>query len=132
MESQYYLQNTPIATVSHVKYLEVIIDKNLNWKQHINMVTNSVRGFLQWNLAKCPAYVKHLSYTPFVRPILDYASIIWSPPYYQSYIYSIEMVQRRAARFVVNKFSNYESISQMCLMFLDGIPWNAGVICLEL
>ena len=126
LESQYYLLNTPIPTVSHAKYLRVTIDKNLNWKQHINMVTNkanSVRGFLQQNLAKCPAYVKHLSYTTFVHPILDYASIIWSP-YYWSYICSIKMVQWRAARFVMNKFSNYENVSQM----LDILGWNHPIM----
>ena len=115
LESQYYLLNTLIPTISHVKYLGVIIDKNLNWKQHVNMVTykaNSTRGFLQCNLAKCPTYVKRLSYITFVRPILDYACTIW-PPYYQTYIRSIEMVQRRAARFVMNKYSNYDSVSQM-------------------
>ena len=115
LKSQYYLLNTPIPTAFHAKYLGVIIDKNLNWKQHINMVTskaNSTRGFLQRNLAKCPTHVKCLSYTTFVRPILDYACTIWAS-YYQSYIHSIEMVQRRAARFVMNKYSNYDSVSQM-------------------
>ena len=76
------------------------------------MVTNkanSTRGFLQRNLAKCPTHVKCLS---FVRPILDYACTIWAP-YYQLYIHSIEMVQRRAAIFVINKYSNYDSVSQM-------------------
>ena len=73
---------------------------------------NSTRGFLQRNLAKCPTHVKRLSYTIFVHPILDYACTIWAP-YYQSYIHSIEMVQRRAARFVMNKYSNYDSVSQM-------------------
>ena len=73
---------------------------------------NSTRGFLQRNLAKCPTHVKHLSYTTFVHPILDYACTIWAP-YYQSYIHSIEMVQCRAARFVMNKYSNYDSVSQM-------------------
>ena len=80
LESQYYLLNTPIPTVSHAKYLGVIIDKNLNWKQHVNMVTskaNSTRGFLQRNLAKCPTHVKCLSYTTFVCPILDYACTIY-------------------------------------------------------
>ena len=92
LESQYYLLNTPIPTVSHAKYLGVIIDKNLNWKQHVNMVTskaNSTRGFLQRNLAKCPTHVKRLSNTTFVHPILDYACTIWAP-YYQSYIHSIK------------------------------------------
>ena len=74
--------------------------------------TNSVRGFLQRNLAKCTKHVKSLSNTTFVHPILDYACTVWSP-YYQSNIYSIEMAQRRAARFVLNKFSNYDSVSPM-------------------
>ena len=78
----------------------------------ITYKTNSTRGFLQRNLAKCPTYVKRLSYTTFVCPILDYACTIWSP-YYQTYIHSIEMVQRRAARFVMNKYSNYDSVSQI-------------------
>ena len=85
LESQYYLLNSyPIPTVSHAKYLGVIIDKNLNWKQHVNMITskaNSTRGFLQCNLAKCPMHVKRLNYTTFVHPILDYACTIWTPNY---------------------------------------------------
>ena len=86
------------------------------------MVTNkanSVRGFLQRNLAKCTKHVKSLSYTTFVCPILDYACTVWSP-YYQSNIYSIEMVQRRAARFVLNKFSNYDSVSPM----IESLGWT--------
>ena len=109
LESQYYLLNILIPTVSHVKYLGVIM------KRHVNMVTckaNSTRGFLQRNLAKCPTHVKRLSYTTFIRPILDHGCTIWSP-YYQTYIHSIEMVQRTVARFVMNKYSNYDSDSQM-------------------
>ena len=83
--------------ISHAKYLGVVIYRNLNW---CKMVTNKAN-----NLAKCFTHVKCL-YTTFVHPILDYASIIWSP-YYQSRIYSIEMVQWRAAKFVINNYSNY-------------------------
>ena len=61
-------------------------------------------------------HVKYLlTYTTFVCSILDYASIILSP-YYQSCI----LAQRRAARFVMNKYGNYESVSQM----LDFLGWN--------
>ena len=48
-----YLRNCQIPFVNHAKYLGVIIDKHLNWTEHINMITakaNSVRGFLQRNL----------------------------------------------------------------------------------
>ena len=51
--SSYYLQNTfdKIPLVDHVKYLRVIIDKNLNWS-YVNMISakaNLARGFLQRN-----------------------------------------------------------------------------------
>ena len=34
-----YLQNTQIPLVDRVKYLGVIIDKNLNWSEHVNMIS---------------------------------------------------------------------------------------------
>ena len=33
--------------------------------------------------------------------LLEYASVIWSP-YHQSNIHSVEMIQRRAARFMLS------------------------------
>ena len=40
-------------------------------------------------------------YFALVRPILDYASVIWDP-HTTSDIQQLEMIQRRAARFVTN------------------------------
>ena len=82
----------------------VIIDKHLNWAEHVNMITakaNSVRGFLQHNLCKCPSRVKSSSYTTYFHLILDYTCSVWSP-YQQHKISKIEMVQGRAARFADN------------------------------
>jgi len=48
-----------------------------------------------------------------VRPILDYAYIVWSP-YIQVNIQKLEMVQRRAARFIiVNNYSHLASVIEM-------------------
>ena len=47
-----------------------------------------------------------------VRLILEYACVVRSP-YHQCYIQAIEMVQRHAARFVLNKFGRYASITEM-------------------
>ena len=84
------------------------------------MITNkaySVRGFLQQNLAKYPAYVcqtpkLHNFCLSYLRLCLHHLVSILSV------LYSFyRMVQRRAARFVMNKFSNYESVTQM-------LGWN--------
>ena len=107
--SSYYLQNTQIPLVDYIKYLGVIIDKKLNWLEHINMISvkaDAVRGFLQQNLTKCPPSVKSSCYTIIVRPILEYACTVWSP-YHQHNIAKLEMVQQRVARFVTS-LSNYD------------------------
>ena len=46
--------------------------------------------------------VDQLAYKQFVLPILEYCAPIWDP-YHQKYIRQIEMVQQRAARFVLGK-----------------------------
>ena len=76
--------------ITHAKYLGVIIDKHFNWTEHVNMITakaNSVRGILQRNLCKCPSHVKSSSYVTYVRPILDYASTMWSPYHQHNEVY---------------------------------------------
>ena len=44
--------------------------------------------------------------------ILEYAVTVWSP-HHQSDIHQLEAVQRRAARFVMNCYDRYQSVSHM-------------------
>ena len=121
LKSQYHIDNKQIKQVTTAKYLGVTIDKNLNWSDHTSRVVNkanSVLGFLQRNVCKCCLEVKCMYCKSLVRPILEYASIIWSP-YHQHNIHSIEMVQRHAARFVSSNFDRYASVTQM----LNNIGW---------
>jgi len=93
----------------------VTIDKNLSWSEHIKQITkkaNNVKSFLQRNISTCPTQVKTNCYKALVKPILEYASIVWSP-YTQRDINAIENVQRPAARFVNNNYSRYASVSEM-------------------
>ena len=103
-------------------YLGVIIDKNLNWSEHVNMISakaNSARGFLQCNLTKCPLPVKISCYTTIMRPILKYACTVWSP-YHQHNISKLEMVQRWVTRFVTNNYDRTASVTQM----LHSLQWD--------
>ena len=85
----------------------------------ISAKANSVRSLLQRNLVKCPPTIKSHCYNTFVRPILEYACTIWSP-YHEQNIYKLEMVQRRAARFVMNDYNRTASVSKM----LHTLQWH--------
>ena len=58
--------------------------------------------------------VKSIACVTYVRPILEYASTVWSP-YTKSGIAKLEMVQWKPARYVFNDFSSYSSVSYMLL-----------------
>ena len=56
--------------------------------------------------------VKARAYLSVVRPIVEYATVAWSP-HTNKGIDCIESVQRLAARFVNSDYSRYSSVSPM-------------------
>ena len=75
-----------------------------SYLQDITSKANKTLGFIRRNLGKCPTDIKDRAYKSLVRPHLEYASAVWDP-YRQHHIKQIEMVQRRAARFVSNNYN---------------------------
>ncbi len=73
---------------------------------------NSTLGFLKRNLNINSQAVKEKAYMAMVRPTLEYASSVWNP-YTQNLIHHLEMVQRRAARFTLNRNRNTSSVGEM-------------------
>ena len=79
----------------------------VSWTNHIKRVTAKAQrslGFVRRNLSSAPRPVKTQMYETRVRPHLEYASSAWDP-HTQSNIKALEMVQRRAARFVTGNYS---------------------------
>ena len=121
-DAQYSIHGTPLRIVDEAKYLGVTIQSNLNWKPHINNIckkANSTRGFLQRNLRKCPSTVKEQAYKTYVRPTLEFNSTVWDP-HQQDLVSQLEMVQRRAARFVKSDFDKKHSVTNM----LHDLQWQ--------
>ena len=122
INSNYSIHGTTLETVDEAKYLGVSIQKNLNWKPHVNNIckkANSTRGFLQRNLRKCPSAVKEQAYKTYVRPTLEFASTVWDP-HQQELVSQLKMVQRRAARFVKSYFDKKHSVTDM----LHDLQWQ--------
>ena len=81
---------------------------------HLHGTTSA---FLHRNIRTCPRKIKHLAYTTLVRPILEYASIIWDP-HTDSNTLKLETVQRRSARRIMQNYNRHASVTTM-LQHLD-------------
>lgn len=111
----YQLGPSTLREVTSYKYLGLTITNNLSWNVHIDNVCSAALrklGFLRHKLRNCPPNVKLLSYFSFVRPKLEYASTVWDP-YTKFNIDKIERVQRKAVRFIYNKYLPSDSPSAL-------------------
>ena len=93
----------------------VTFDQHLTWKAHINHLrsrANSTKAYLQRNISHCPVSIKSTCYQSFVRSIIEYSAPVRSP-YTKCDILKLEKIQRSAARYVMNDFSYFSSVTAM-------------------
>ena len=110
---EYKLEHCTLKTVNEITYLGITINSKLTWTDHILHITkraNQSLGFLRRNLSAAFQSVKEKAYLTYVHPKLEFASTVWNP-YQQKDIQAIEMVQRRAVRFITNTYDRYASIT---------------------
>ena len=115
----YQLRGHQLEVVTDAKYLGVTISHDLRWDAHIRNVANTANrtlGFLKRNLRISSPKIKEMAYNSLVRPQLEYASSVWDPHTIKG-ANKVEMVQRRAARWTLNRF---HSVTGM----LDQLGWR--------
>ena len=118
----YILKGHTLTTEDSTRYLGVELQSNMSLNKHIDQTIkkgNSMLGFLQRNLKVSNEQTKTAAYLYLVRPVLEYCCSVWSP-YTQDYINKLEMVQRRAARYVTNRYRNTSSVTFM----LEHLEWE--------
>ena len=115
VENQYYLSNQTLVTVSDYKYLGLNISDNLNWNTHLNSIINKANKVLyvtKLTLSRSSTSVKDAAYKAIIRPLLEYSSSVWDP-HQAGQINTIEKIQRKAARFCLNRYNKTDSVSSM-------------------
>ena len=93
----------------------------MKWTSRINNIcakANKTIGFLKRNINISNKSIKEKAFKSLVRPIVEYASAAWNP-HQKGDIQKLEMIQRRAARFVQNRYHNTSSVSDM----IDQLEW---------
>lgn len=82
LQFAYNVDNVSLSEVREYKYLGLWITNELSWTKHIDtVVANSLRKlfFLRRSLKSSTSGVRLLAYNSYIRPLLEYAVIIWDP-----------------------------------------------------
>jgi ribonuclease P/MRP protein subunit RPP40 len=104
-----------LSRVSSCKYLGVDFSSNLSFSDHISRLYSKANAALfsvQRSFKHCSQNTKQLLYFSLVRSIIEYASVIWDP-YQDEYIRLLDKIQRRAARFVLHRYRQEDSVTDM-------------------
>ncbi|MCZ6924760.1 MAG: hypothetical protein O7D30_04920, partial [Rickettsia endosymbiont of Ixodes persulcatus] len=79
---QNYKTQSPLREVNSYKYLGVTIENNLKWGSHVNNICCSAKrtlGYLKRNFRYATMSAKLMVYKTVIRPVLEYANVIWDP-----------------------------------------------------
>jgi hypothetical protein len=98
----YTISDLPIPALNEFKDLGMYVRSPINFNSHIDKIVS--KAFSKLGLIKRLFHVKTAKnilklYKAFVRPLLDYSSVVWNPHTLYS-INNIERVQRRMCRLI--------------------------------
>ena len=100
-----YIGDNPIATTELHKDLGVIMSNNLSWAEHSSRAYKLL-GLVRRSLSRSHhPNIKKILYISLIRSQLTYCSQVWRP-HLLKHIMSLERVQRRATKFILNDFSS--------------------------
>ena len=89
------------------KYLGLVIDRKLTWRDqanHVSTKATKILNLLRRNLHHATKSAKSRAFSALVRPHLEYSAPVWSP-HTKTAISKLENVQKRAARWIEAKWS---------------------------
>jgi hypothetical protein len=116
----YFIDGLAISRQNSYVDLGVTISSNLSFEQHINNIVSKarqrisilLRGFLSRNLG-----TMRLAFITYIRPLLEYNSIIWNP----TYIYLIDLIENVQRKFTkaLPSISSLPYSERLALLDLD-------------
>ena len=111
----YSLFGTALQNVHEARYLGINMSDDFQWGSHIRSIadkSSSTLGLLKRNLSKCPQKLREQAYISLIRSRLEYCAAVWDP-YLIKDINILDGIQRRAARFVIQDHSRFNSLSSL-------------------
>ena len=96
------IDGNPITQVTSSKFLGVILDQHLSWKDHIKTISSKIAkniGILNRASYLLPPKIRLTLYYSLIYPYLGYCNLIWASTY-KSNLQRLTILQKRALRFI--------------------------------
>lgn len=111
----YKINDQNLKEVKEIKILGVTLTNDLRWDPHIDKIcakANQALYLAARITGKCETEVKLTAYRSLVRPHMEYSAAVWDP-FTSKQVDSIESVQRRAVRNILNNYSREVCVTSM-------------------
>ena len=123
---EYTINSNDLRKSETQRDLGILVHQNLTWRQHHSLVCK--KSYISLYLIKrtIPANsltnLKKQLYLSLVRSNLSYCSQLWRPMYIKD-IQSIERVQKRATKYILNDFTSCYKSRLLKLKLLPLMHW---------
>ena len=99
------INNQEIKRASHTKFLGILLDENLSWKEHLKYTENRIAKSIGL-MYKAKAFLDKVSllslYFSDIHSYINYANLTWASTH-KTNLKKIHSQQKRAFRIVYNK-----------------------------
>lgn len=115
LKFEYNIGKYALTEVQSFRYLGVTVAHNLDWRIHVDNTYSKVYQklcFLRRKLTNATKELKLVAYKTFIRPVLEYANVVWSP-HKKGLKKKVEKIQRLAARFICSRYRRADSVTDM-------------------
>lgn len=116
-----------LNSVNTFKYLGLTFTQNLKWHLHIETICARALGklgYLKRTLKHSTRDCKLTAYKSLVRPLLEYASVVWSP-YTAVDTNKLEAIQKKAIRFIFRRYDrDFSPSSHACALSLEPLAYR--------
>ena len=98
------LENYSLDCVSSIKFLGVVVDNKLSWKNHIDNIHNKISrnvGIICRLKSHLPSKSLLMLYSSLILPYLNYGLLAWGSTYH-SFADKLLLLQKKVLRIIFN------------------------------
>ena len=105
-DMQLLVAHEELENTTEFKYLGIVINQHLTWHDHVEILHSKVAqrlGMLKRLKHLLPLFARKLYVMTLIVPLFDYASIVWGDKNNKTLMNSLQVLQNKAAKQILNR-----------------------------